>query len=219
MEAMTVRSERDAGQHPGGPVGPGRGRPLVTGPSGVGGPTPGLALDPAGFDAVFELQHDRMLRIAGLLCGDRDEAEDVVAEVFARTYRRWQKGGIDDVGAYLRRGVVNEVKSRWRKRSVRRRVHERRTRDDQLEAPGADAAVGEAQRLQDALVQLPDRQRAAIVLRFYDDRSEAETAAVLGIPVGTVKSSVARGLARLAVLLGEPGVDGQAGGQDAEEER
>lgn len=178
MEVVSVRSEREEGSEP--------------------------ALRPAGFDEVFALQHGRMLRIAGLLCGDRDEAEDVVAEVFARTYRRWQKGGIDDVGAYLRRGVVNEVKSRWRKRSVRRRVHEHRNRDDRLEAPGADAAVGEAQRLRDVLVQLPDRQRAAVVLRFYDDRSEAETAAALDIPVGTVKSSVARGLQKLAVLLGEP---------------
>jgi RNA polymerase sigma-70 factor (sigma-E family) len=158
---------------------------------------------PLDFDAVFGQQHERLLRIAGLLCGDRTEAEDVVAEVFARTYRQWRKGGIDDVAAYLRRGVVNEVRSRWRKRSVRRRIDARRHRDGLTEAPGADVGVGEHARLQAALLELPERQRSAIVLRFYDDRSEAETAAVLGIPVGTVKSSVARGLARLAELLGE----------------
>jgi RNA polymerase sigma-70 factor (sigma-E family) len=158
---------------------------------------------PIDFDAVFALHHRRMVRVAGLLCGDRDEAEDVVAEVFARTYRQWRKGGIDDVGAYLRRGVVNEVRSRWRKRGVRRRVDARRTRDLVLEAPGADAGVGEHQRLAAALAQLNERQRAAIVLRFYDDRSEAETAALLDMPVGTVKSTVSRGLARLAELLGD----------------
>jgi RNA polymerase sigma-70 factor (sigma-E family) len=158
---------------------------------------------PADFETVFGLHHARMVRIAGLLCGDAQEAEDVVAEVFARTYRRWQKGGIDDVGAYLRRGVVNEVRSRWRKRSVRRRVEARRTRDGIEVAPGADVGLGEAERLQRALVELPERQRAAIVLRFYDDRSEADVAGLLGMPVGTVKSSVSRGLAKLAELLGE----------------
>jgi RNA polymerase sigma-70 factor (sigma-E family) len=160
---------------------------------------------PTDFETVFGMHHARLLRIAGLLCGDAQEAEDVVAEVFARTFRRWQKGGIDDVGAYLRRGVVNEVRSRWRKRSVRRRVDARRTRDADEVAPAADVDIGEGARLQHALAQLTERQRAAIVLRFYDDRSEADTAAVLDVPIGTVKSSVSRGLARLAELLGEPG--------------
>jgi RNA polymerase sigma factor (sigma-70 family) len=98
--------------------------------------------------------------------------------------------------------VVNEVRSRWRKRGVRRRIDARRTRDLVLESPAADAGVGDHQRLAHALAQLNERQRAAIVLRFYDDRSEAETAALLDMPVGTVKSTVSRGLARLAELLG-----------------
>lgn len=168
-------------------------------PSGARLPEP----QPTDFDTVFALHHARMVRVAGLLCGDQDEAEDVVAEVFARTYRRWRKGGIDDIGAYLRRGVVNEVRSRWRKKGVRRRVDARRTRDLVLEAPGADVGVGDGQRLAAALAQLNERQRAVIVLRFYDDRSEAETAALMDIPAGTVKSTVSRGLARLAELLGD----------------
>lgn len=205
MEAVAVAPERRAREPLAGTEMPGVGDAEVPPrPEAVSGAAAGLAApEPLEFDAVFAQQHDRLLRIAGLLCGDRDEAEDVVAEVFARTYRQWKKGRIDDVGAYLRRGVVNEVRSRWRKRSVRRRVDARRSRDDVLDAPGADTAVGEHERLQVALLELNERQRAAIVLRFYDDRTEADTAAVLGVPVGTVKSSVARGLARLADLLGE----------------
>lgn len=168
-------------------------------PSGARLPEP----QPDDFDAVFHQHHRRLVQVAGLLCGSADEAEDVVAEVFARTYRQWRRGRIDDVGAYLRRGVVNEVRSRWRKRAVRRRVDARRTHDGDLVAPRADAGIGEHQRLAEALVLLNGRQRAAIVLRFYDDRSEAETADLLGVPVGTVKSAVSRGLARLAELLGE----------------
>jgi RNA polymerase sigma-70 factor (sigma-E family) len=203
MEAVAVAPDRRAGE----PLpeaedpGPDAAGAVPARPSVA--PADLVTPEPLDFDAVFAEQHDRLLRIAGLLCGDRDEAEDVVAEVFARTYRHWKKGGIDDISAYLRRGVVNEVRSRWRKRSVRRRIDARRSRDDIVDAPGADAAVGEADRLQVALLELPERQRSAIVLRFYDDRSEAETAAVLGVPLGTVKSSVSRGLARLAELLGE----------------
>lgn len=162
-------------------------------------------VDNASFDAIFAAHHDRLVRLTALLCGDRDQAEDIVAEVFARTYPKWQKGGIDDIGAYLRRGAVNHVKSGWRKKATRRRIDERRRREPE---PGlVDDAVNERHRVQAALQELPERQRAVIVLRFFDDRSEADTAAILDMPGGTVKSNVSRGLARLRELL-EDGHDG-----------
>lgn len=165
-------------------------------------PEPGR---PASFDEVFVSHHARLVRLAGLLCGDRDEAEDVVADVFARTYRRWRTVPIEDPGAYLRRGVVNEVRSRWRRRDTRRRIDRAQRHEATVESPPADAGLGDQDRLRVALGRLPERQRAALVLRFYEDRSEAETAALLGVPTGTVKSTVSRGLERLQALLEEDG--------------
>jgi len=170
-------------------------------------------VDPdVSFEDLYARHHRDLLALAGLLCGDRDDAEDIVADVLARAYPQWRKGNIDDPGAYLRRAVVNEVRSRWRKLAVRRRVHNTRRGGEPRDAPAADTGLADHQRLQAALLALPDRQRAAVVLRFYDDRSEADTAAILGVPVGTVKSSVARGLRRLAALLGEGDGEGEGDG-------
>ncbi len=150
------------------------------------------------FDAVFEAQHARLLRIAGLLTGDGALPEEVVAEAFAKVFGRWRRGRIDDVGAYLRRAVINEVNGVYRKRGRALTV---------TPLDGAEATAGPGGRVDDrdelrwALTQLNPLQRAALVLRFIDDLSVAEKARVLDVPVGTVKSSVARGLERLRPLL------------------
>ncbi len=152
----------------------------------------------AAFADLFESQRRRALRLAYLLTGDRDLAEEVVAEVFVRLYTPWQQGKIDDPGAYVRRAIINHVNSTFRRLEVRRR-HDR-TNVPQLAAP-ADAGVDDRDTVQRALLVLPVRQRAAIALRYLDDLSEAETADALGISVGTVKSQVSRGLDRLRELL------------------
>lgn len=156
----------------------------------------------ASFTAVFSAHHAEAVRLAYLLTGDADRAEDVVADAMAKVWRAWERGRVRQPRAYIRRAVVNEANSRFRRLRLERREAERRTgdhrgtraHDDQL----ADAALVAA-----ALRQLPARQRQAIVLRYYGDLSEAEAAEAMGCSVGTVKSSVSRGLARMRGLLGD----------------
>jgi len=132
--------------------------------------------------------------LAYLLTGDADLAQDLAQEAFAGLITRF--GSIHDeaaVAAYLRRSVVNLVRKHWRKLRSERSYQGLGIATQATLLPD----VAEQDELWRALQQLPHRQRAAIVLRFYEDLSEGETARVLGCAVGTVKSSVARGLRRL----------------------
>lgn len=154
----------------------------------------------AEFTEIFEAHHDRAYRLACLLSGDRDVAEEATAEAFSRTFERWLRGGIEDVGAYVRAAVVNQVRAAFRRGGRRERdavwVMERTSRPTAFEDRIADHEL-----VHQLLMQLPLRQRAAIVLRFYEDLTEADTAAALGTRVGTVKAQVSRGLARLRQML------------------
>lgn len=154
------------------------------------------------FAAVFAAHHGEAVRLGYLLTGDRDRAEDAVAEAFVKVYRRWRRGGIDNPRAYLRRAVVNEVNSRFRRLALERREAARSWGDDRG-ARAADEQHADRDALMTALAQLPARQRTAVVLRYYNDLSEQDTAAAMGVALGTVKSSTARGLDRLRDLLGE----------------
>jgi RNA polymerase sigma-70 factor (sigma-E family) len=151
---------------------------------------------------LFAAQHVRLVRLAFLLCGDQRRAEDAVAEAFARVYPRWRKGGLDDAGAYLRRAVVNQLRSGWRRQLVERRHAGRLTGDDRGQVSHSEWSA-DHDALLHALADLPLQQRAAIVLRYYDGLREVDVADVLGVPLGTVKSSVSRGLHRLRELLSE----------------
>ncbi len=155
------------------------------------------------FATVFNEHHRRAVRLAYLLTNDADQAEDIVAEAFARVYVRWSKGEVRDVDAYLRRAVANEANSKLRRRYLERAVAGRRSGDDRGVRTIDDGAADRDQVWQ-AIQRLPDRQRKAVVLRYYEDLPEAETAEILGCSVGTVKSQVSRGLARLQQLLGDP---------------
>lgn len=139
-----------------------------------------------GFEALYRLEYEPMLRVAYLLLGAAEPAEEATHDAFAKVYERWH--GIDQPGAYLRRCVVNRCRDVQR----RRRLERDRT-------PDPTSAYDElgARELLDALAALPHRQRAAVVLRFYEGLSEADTAAALGVPVGTVKSNVSRALDQL----------------------
>jgi RNA polymerase sigma-70 factor (sigma-E family) len=140
-----------------------------------------------------------LLRTAYLLTGNHSDAEDLLQTALAKTYLAWPR--IRDrqaVDAYVRRTMANTRTSWWRRdRHLTPVAH-----DEHLAAmPAAgrdrlaDADLHDA--LWTALGRLPRRQRAAVVLRYYEELSEAETAAALGVSVGTVKSTVARGLAKL----------------------
>lgn len=136
------------------------------------------------------------LRLAYLLTGDRMLAEDLVQESFARLIGRLRHlRDPDAFDAYLRRTIVNLSRSHFRHRAVERAFVEREGPRIPRESPEPDVATHEAMRR--ALLSLPERQRAAIVLRFYEDLSEQQTADVLRCRPGTVRSLVSRGMAAL----------------------
>lgn len=159
--------------------------------------------DERGFAAVFAAERERAAGLAYLLLSDAEQAEDVVADVFARILVRWRKGEIRDVEAYVRRAVVNEARSKLRRRYLERRVREERSGDDRGVRLVDDHAADHDEVWQ-ALRRLPEAQRSVLVLRYYEDLSEAATADVLGVSVGTVKSRAARGIARLEELVEDP---------------
>ena len=137
------------------------------------------------FEALYAEEVDAMARLAFLMVGSNEQAEELVHDAFARLYERWDK--VDNPGGYLRTCVVNGCKDRLRRRSTERR-HPPTT-------PGP--SEDEVDHLADVLATLPVKQRAAVVLRYYEDRSDADIADLLGVRPGTVKSLLHRGLARL----------------------
>lgn len=172
-------------------------------PSGVALPVPVQPLDArAGFAAVFDRHQASLLRVALLLSGDPHRAEEAVAEAFAKVWPHWRRGRVKDDAAYLRRAVVNEVHSSGRRLGRQDRAARRHTSSAAPEVPFDEDSV-QRDVLLAALATLPKGQRAVIVLRFYDDMSEAATAATLGMRIGTVKSQTSRGLSRLRVLLSQ----------------
>lgn len=141
-----------------------------------------------------------LLRTAFLLCGgDRGAAEDLLQDVLERTYPRWHRIK-DKPEPYLRAAMANASANRWRRRS--RRVSEVPLTDtDTAARPGPEQRVVDQDLVVRALHTLPPRMRAVLVLRYFDDMSEADVAAALRCGVGTVKSQSSRGLARLRELL------------------
>ena len=151
----------------------------------------------AGFADFVRQWSPALLRVAFLLTGDRGLAEDLLQTALLKTSRRWSR--ISDQQAaypYVRRVLVTTYAG-WRRR---RRVGEVLT--DQLhEHAGAGGEAVLPGRAVAALDALPPRMRAVIVLRYYEDLSEADTAAALGCSTGSVKSQASRGLARLRIEL------------------
>lgn len=166
-------------------------------------------VDERSFATVFDAHQRQAVRLAYLLCGDHHQAEDIVADAFVKVWKQWSKGRVDNVGAYLRRAVVNETNSKLRRRYLERGEAQRRTGDDRGVRRIDDDAADRDQMYQ-ALLRLPQKQRAAIILRYYEDLTEAETAEALGVSLGTVKSNVSRGMDRLRQLLGTPHREGGA---------
>ena len=156
------------------------------------------------FSSVYAAHHTTLVRVAYLLCGDAGRAEDAVADAFVKVFRQMQRGTVRDPGPYLRRAVVNEVNSRFRRLSLERREAEHRWGDERG-ARSAEDQIADADVVYGALSKLPARQRTALVLRYYADMPEAEIATVMDINIGTVKSTLSRGLDKLRASLGEEG--------------
>lgn len=152
------------------------------------------------FEAVVRARYDELLRLAWLLTGDQHQAEDAVGEALAKVLRRWRRTPVDNPPAYVRRAVVNEVNSAFRRLRTRRR-HDARRHGDERGRLTTDEQLADADAIGRALAQLPAKQRTAVVLRFYEDLSQAEAAQVMGCSVGAVKSNCSRGLDRLRTLL------------------
>jgi RNA polymerase sigma-70 factor (sigma-E family) len=146
------------------------------------------------FDEFVAVRGQALQRTAYLLTGDWGHAEDLLQTAFSRAYPRWHRIVADDPEVYLRRVLVNTWSSWWRRR-WRGEVPTEQLRDDP--APDEYAAADRRDAVRAALARLPRRQRAVVVLRFHEDMTEAQTAAALGISVGTVKSQAAKALVKL----------------------
>lgn len=157
--------------------------------------------DEADFTEFAAAAIGRLRRTAYLMCGDWHRAEDAAQDALVRIYRRWDKlNRQHGLNTYAHKTVVSVVldqgKRPWR------REHSTAEPAEQLRHDSA-TTVDDRQMVMAALAQLADGQRACVVLRHYSDLSVEDTAEVLGISTGTVKSQTARGLAQLRELLGE----------------
>ncbi|WP_073950077.1 SigE family RNA polymerase sigma factor [Streptomyces kebangsaanensis] len=151
------------------------------------------------FTAYVRARQPVLLRTARSLTASQSDAEDLLQTALAKTYTAWER--IEDhraLDGYVRRALLNTRTSQWRKRKVDEFACEELPEPEPV-AGAADPA--EQQALRDAMwravMKLPARQRAMVVLRYYEDLSEAQTAEVLGVSVGTVKSAVSRALGKL----------------------
>ena len=149
----------------------------------------------AEFSDYMAARQPSLLRTAYLLTGDRHTAEDLVQTAMAKLYLSWDKvhtrGSMD---GYVRRILVNEHNSLWR-RPWKRREHATSEPPDREHRDAYDD--GKRGEVWEVVQTLPRKARAVVVLRYYEQLSEAETAEVLGISVGTVKSQCSRALAAL----------------------
>nr|WP_078862523.1 SigE family RNA polymerase sigma factor [Streptomyces sp. NRRL F-5123] len=156
--------------------------------------------DSVAFHAFFERHYAELARLAHLLTGEADAADDLAADALVALWRRWDRvKATEHPVAYARGVVANLARSR-----IRSAVRERRRvalfwsqRTERTEGPDLPAVLD----LREALQRLPFRKRACVVLRHAFDLSERDTADALGISVGTVKSQTSRGIAELERLL------------------
>jgi len=167
---------------------------------------PGAA-DRLSFEQFVEGSSSHMMTLAMLLTGhSRVDAEDLLQTVLERAYRRWRRiCRTGDPGPYVRRMLVNAAVDRWR--LLRRRPEWPFAPDSSpglatSAGPDMTAVLADQDMLWRALALLPAGQRAVLVLRYYEDLTEAQTAAVLGCTVGSVKTQTSRALSKLRGIVG-----------------
>ncbi len=144
----------------------------------------------SSFESFYRTHQPTQVRRAALLVGSAELADDIVHEAMIGVYRNWAT--VREPGAYLNRSVLNGCRD-----AGRRRVRQRRL----LARIGTETVAPPCDPLDDALARLPFRQRAAVVLRYYEQRSVAEIAATLGCPTGSVGPWIDRALTTLRKAL------------------
>ncbi|MEA2703701.1 MAG: hypothetical protein QOD63_1646 [Actinomycetota bacterium] len=151
-----------------------------------------LVLRPDSLADLYRERYTPMVRMAYLMVGSTPVAEELVQDAFARMHRHWDRA--EHPRAYLRTAVLNACRSHLRRGALERAYLKRAAHEPEAATAGGDE-------LFDALAKLPSRQRAALVLRFYEDLPEADIAVALGCRPGTVKSLLHRGLAELRKVV------------------
>ncbi|MFD8525949.1 SigE family RNA polymerase sigma factor [Streptosporangium canum] len=157
-----------------------------------------------GFAAFVAARGTSLLRVAYLACGHERDAEDLLQTALERTYRKWDRVRYDDPEPYVRRVIVNTAISRARRRAILRIL----PTHTPPELPVRETDVDLRHVLMDALRALPPRQRAVVVLRYWEDLGETQTAEILGCSAGTVKSQASKALTKLRSALGAESVEG-----------
>ncbi len=154
--------------------------------------------------ALYEAHAIGLVRLAVIMTGDQGSAEDIVQDAFLGLYRRWDRlTDLPQPLAYLRASVLNGCRTALRRRS---RADRRWQRLSEVPSESAEARAllsEEQQAVARAIRDLPDRQREALVLRYYLDMSEAETAEAMQVSRGTVKSATSRALASIGRRMKE----------------
>ncbi|MFJ9415094.1 MULTISPECIES: SigE family RNA polymerase sigma factor [unclassified Streptomyces] len=150
------------------------------------------------FSSYVRARGPVLLRAARSLSANPNDAEDLLQTALAKTFVAWER--IEDhraLDGYVRRALINTRTSQWRKRKVEEFVCDELPEPDTAPAPDPAELQGLRDAMWRAVMRLPARQRAMVVLRYYEDLSEAQTAEVMEVSVGTVKSAVSRALAKL----------------------
>jgi RNA polymerase sigma-70 factor (sigma-E family) len=156
--------------------------------------------DAAALERFLAERGEPLLQTAVLLAGSREAGEDLLQAALERMLRHWRRIDGNPEG-YLRRTLHNLATDRWRRQGTRHKLLQRlRPGAGELAGPDAMAEIDLRDALVRLLAQLPARQRSVIVLRYWEQLTEAEAAAVLGCSTGTVKSAASRGLARMREL-------------------
>lgn len=157
----------------------------------------------AQFAALCRVQHPRLVGVLTLYTGDRELAADLGQEALARVWKDWRRRRHSEaLEAYLFRTAINLAKNHFRWRAVRRRHSSRLLADHQTVHRDTDSA--DAVAVRQAVAALPAKRRTAVVLRYFADRSVAQTAAIMEVPQNTVKTLTRRGLADLRRQLAIP---------------
>jgi RNA polymerase sigma-70 factor (sigma-E family) len=154
----------------------------------------------SAMDELYTRHIARAVRLAYLMTGERDVSEDIAQDAFIRVFGRWRHlRRKESFEAYLHRAVINGARSHRRRRGVEDRFL---AREAGFRAPAAPEPEGPLDgRLREVLLSLPLRQRAAVILRYQEDLSEDQVAALLGCSRGNVKALASKGMARLREVL------------------